>query len=186
MYFFITSTISILIDIMFIWFLIIKVKGLQSKQILLYVSLLFSSLLASFICYFDYNYQMYFYLLFNIFSFLSLKILFRGQILLLDFLLIGYVGFLLTFVNFVVLLPYYLDLINYTVALIISRVLIILTIIIISRVHLKSYYIKLINLWDRKIGNKIRAITLRNGALIVMNIGLYITNILLYKFILRR
>ena len=180
------TIISILSEVLFIWFLIIRIKYLKRRQLILFVGIFFSYFIAFLLTSFNYNYHMYFYLVFNVIAFIIVKLLYRKEIYLIDFFLIGYIGFVLTLINLITFVSFNFGLVNYGLSFIISRFILIVVIFIVNNLNINKYYKKISNLWDRRDDGRIKAITVRNSVIIIMNLGLYLTNILLYVLLVGR
>ena len=175
----------ILLEILFIWFLIIRIKNIKNNQIILFIGLFISYFISGFLISANYDLQMYFYIMFNIFAFITLKLLYKDKIYLVDFFLIGYIGFLLTFINLTFVILWRNEIISEVIMIALTRILILFVIWLVTKIRVFKYYSNMVKLWDRRDDGRIKAITVRNLILIMTNIGLYITNILLYIYIIR-
>ena len=164
---------AILTDSAFIFLMFSKSKGLAlslKTGITLFLGILVIYLLSG--AFGDF-FQIWHLLMFNIVLFMFVKILFRKQIQVLDFLLIGYILYIFGIPNTLIVYLSLIEVISYPTAFIISR-LVMLTILLVCYKHLNTTYGKIVNLWDRRDDGKIKAITVRNIALIGANVLIYI------------
>ena len=184
-----TSVISILIESFFVYFLFKKTKKIDSSKLLLFIGIVASFIVSGLIISFNYYFQIYHYIVFNIFCFILAKLLYKKAINMLDFILIGYLGVLLTVlvIPVVFIKEYILNyslVMDHMIGFFASRLLILIAIFIVSKLDLNKLYNKFINLWDRRDDGRIKAITIRNSVLIILNATLYAASVITTKVIL--
>jgi len=180
----ITSIISIILESFFICFLFRRTKNIENSQVYFFIGIIISFILSSILISFNYYLQIYLYIIFAVFIFLTAKILYKEKIHLLDFLVIGYIILLATSISIPFALLYKNGLISYTIFFLITRIFMIFIMFFIGRLNLNKYYNLFLELWDRRDDGRIKAITVRNVSLVIFNIGLYIIYIFLSKIIL--
>lgn len=157
-------------EIFFISMMLIRIKELKSKRLLLFIGIFIIYFIGGFIVNFTYNNQYLFYILFNILTYILLKFLYKKKTQIIDIFLIYYIEMIL---NFSCLFSMKLFDYNYT-SYYFSRF--ILTILMIIAPLFRNTYKSYIKYWNRKDGNKIKSITVRNLSIITMNVLLYIIN----------
>jgi len=180
----IISIVSILLESFLIYYLFVKIKKIETRKLSFFIGIIISYILSGVLISFNYHLQIYQYIIFNIFCFIVTKIIYKEKIFLLDFIIIGYIGIILTLLNFPFTFLYSNAFITLIFASLISRIFILFATFLIGRLNLNKYYNLFIELWDRRDDGRIKAVTVRNISLVVLNIGLYISNILLAKIIL--
>ena len=157
-------------EIFFIWNMIIKIKELNNKKILLFMIVFLSYFISGIIVNFTYNNQYLCYIVLNSLIYLFSKIFFKNKFQIIDIFLIYYI---IMTINFSCLIL--MKILGYNlIFLYFNRIFLILVIIFSNKI--KNIYKKYIKLWNRRDGNKIKSITIRNLSIISMNILLYIIN----------
>lgn len=138
--------------------------NLKSKRLLLFSALSVGYVLLIMIC----RYELLFYLAYIVYSYLVLKVLYKAHILNLFVYSVSFSYLMiLSFVTATLI-----D--NYVLAYIVDRVLLFVPFIFYRNFNL--YYECYKSLWDRKQGNKIKSITLRNMSLVFVNIMILFVN----------
>jgi len=187
----INSIISIIIEGFFIYFIFKKIKNIKRRNIPFFIGIIASFVLSGIIISFNYNLQLYYYIVFNILIFITAKILYKKEVYILDFIIIAYIQLILLTMNLPFMFLYMNNILNYSMEVnyllcsLAAKTFILITLIVFNRVKLNKYYKIFIDLWDRRDDGQIKAVTIRNLSLILLNIGLYITNILLSEIIIK-
>lgn len=150
-------------------------KNLKNKRIKLF--LLIS--LAYVLCVMVIRHKVLFYVIFIIFIYLSLKIVYKNNVEIIDVFIVN-LGLIYIFViNFLCAIFINNNYLVYYNLLIINKVLLFLPFIFKNKFNL--LYKKYCSLWNRNYQKKqpIKSITIRNISLIIMNIFVFIMNIIL-------
>ena len=166
------SVIEVLIHLIFgnlfeifaIAYTISKVKDLKITKILLASTI--GYLLGGTVTGFNYNLQYISYIIITFMIYLMCKVSCRNKFKIIDVFVIYYVLMILCFSSLVPILLFS----NYYLQFIVSRLVILTFLLNIPRLNLRDKYIKYWKFWDRRKGNKIKAITVRNLSLITLNI----------------
>lgn len=148
-------------------------KNLQEKTVKL--GLLIG--IAYILCMFMQRYQVVYYIIFIALIYVILKLLYKDKAQVTDIFIIATSYFYLTIISFIMSKILYNDLSNYNLLLIISRLLLILPFIFRNKFNI--IYQKYYKLWNRN-DNEIRplkSITIRNISLILLNILIFVINI---------
>ena len=148
-------------------------KNLQEKTVKL--GLLIG--IAYILCMFIQRYQVVYYIIFIALIYVILKLLYKDKAQIIDVFVIATSYFYLTIISFIISKILYNDLSNYNLLLIISRLLLILPFIFRNKFNI--IYQKYYKLWNRN-DNEIRplkSITIRNISLILLNILIFVINI---------
>jgi len=169
--------IAILSETLFIYLIFKKSKNINTKRIALFLGILITYIVSGAITGFNYNFKIWTLLTFNILLFLVVKILYKEQINVVDFLLFGYILYLIGFPNSFAAFLRTIHLVNYLTALVISRI-IIFSILFFSYKHLNKFYQKISEFWNRRDDGKIKSLTIRNLLLIGVNVTLYIFHVI--------
>jgi len=156
---------GILPESIFLALFIIFSKNIKEKWILLYSLIFSASVLSAFV--FVGMLWHTFVLIFLIYFILWL--LYRSHII--DVFLISVSFFYIAIIG--ISCFYLID--NYLIALVINRILLFLPIIV-FRKYLNNWYNLYKSLWNRKDGNKIKSITLRNCSVVMLNILMLLLN----------
>ena len=166
-----------LFEIFFLAFMIYKTKDLHKNMILLFLGITFIYFICGAIVSFTYNNQYVFYILFDVLIFLLLKIIYKKKTQILDIFMIYYFEMILNFTSLICMRIF-----NYTMlAFYINRI--VLAFICALHKNFAKLYRTYIENWNRKDGNKIKAITVRNISILAMNLTLYIINWYLVNYL---
>lgn len=157
-------------EIFFIWNMIIKIKEINNKKILLFMIVFLSYFISGIIVNFTYNNQYLCYIILNALIYLLSKIFFKNKFQIIDVFLIYYIIMTINFSCLILMKIFGYNLLF----LYFNRILLILIIMFSNKI--KNIYKKYIKYWNRKDGNKVKSITLRNLSIISMNVLLYIIN----------
>lgn len=156
----------------FIFKMLCNFKKIETKRLKLYLGLLAVYFISLLFTNFSYTFHIYFYIIYAFLSYLLLKLLYkRGIILdifvlnLISIILMSLSLFFLTFIS------------NYWIAF--SLYVLALTIVMNLKINYNGFYKLYINLWNRRDDGKIKALTVRNFSLYLVNIILFVANILL-------
>lgn len=166
-----------LFEVFFMSFMIYKTKDLHKKFFLLFLGITFIYFISGALINFTYNNQYIFYILFNLLTFALLKVLYKKKTQVLDIFIIYYFEMILNFSSLICMKIFEYSMI----AFYINRAVL----IFICCFHKKfaELYQMYIKNWNRKDGNKIKAITVRNISIIAMNLTLYIINWYLVNYL---
>lgn len=166
-------------EIFFISYMLIKIKGIDSKRFLVFIITLLSYFISGLIVNFTYNNQYLCYIVLNIMIYIFMKIIFKNKMQIIDMFLIYYI---IMIVNFSCLIT--MKIFGYNLKFLYSNRLI-LTLIMFVSCKLKTLYRNYIKYWNRKDGNKIKSITIRNISIITMNFMLYIINWYVINYLIK-
>lgn len=156
----------------FIFKMLCNFKEIKTKRIKLYFSLLVIYFISALLTGFDYMTKIYFYIIYAFLSYLALKILYKRSIIL-DVFVLNLISIVLMITSLV-----FLTLIsNYWFAF--SLYVLALTIVMNLKINYGKFYKTYIKLWNRRDDGKIKALTVRNFSLYLINIILFVANILL-------
>ena len=169
MYFLVSILLGAIPDVLYYYLYIAKIKQIKSKRIILFILMFLNYIIFNMIL----RYNLYLYLLYDIMMFMFIKLLYKSEIN--DFFLVLFIDiyyiFLSSFCFF--LIP------NYAVALLASKIFMFLPLIYKNKIiNLYKSYCKM---WNRNDNAKypIKSLTLRNISLVLLNIIIFITDILL-------
>lgn len=157
-------------EICFIAIMLIKIKGIKTKRWLVFLITLISYFASGVLVSFTYNNQYLCYISLNIFIYLLMKLFYKEKFQIIDVFLIYYI---IMTVNFTCLIM--MKIIGYNLQFLYLNRLTLIFIMLLSN-KLRVLYKKYIKYWNRKDGNKIKSITVRNISIITMNTLLYIIN----------
>lgn len=135
--------------------------------------------IAYILCMFIQRYKVIYYILFIVLVYLILKLLYRKKVQIIDIFTFSISTIYLTLVSFIFSRFIGANLENYYICLILSRVLLFLPIVVL-RGKMNDFYKQYYKLWNRNYDKKqpIKSITLRNVSLFVLNIFIFIMNII--------
>lgn len=166
-------------EVLFITLFLMFSKNLKSKRIMLFILIGISYIVSMFIQ----KYKIIFYILFIALVYLSLKILYKKKVQIIDLFLITIPFTWITILSFICFLFFDKNLTNYYQLYVVDRL--ILFVPLIFSKHYNKIYSKYCKLWNRNDNEKrpIKSITLRNISLITMNIIIFIINIMIISVI---
>lgn len=166
--FIISFIFGAMLDSLFYFLYIVKVKKIQNKKILLYVLILIGYVIFNMIL----RYNFYLYLLFLIYIFFVIKILYKNSICDIFLLLV------VDMYSIICSIISYFCLNDYILALVINKALLFIPLVFSS--NLSKVYTLYLNYWNRKKEKvKIKSITLRNISILLLNIFIISTYIVL-------
>lgn len=172
-----TVLLSILLglipEVLFITLFLMFSKNLKNKKIILFILIAISYIISMFIQ----KYNIIFYILFIALVYLSLKVLYRKKVQIIDLFLITIPFTWITILSFICFLFFDKSLTNYYQLYVIDRL--ILFIPLIFGKYYNKIYLKYCKLWNRNDNEKrpIKSITLRNISLIIVNVAIFLMNI---------
>lgn len=157
------------LDSLYYTLFILKSKNINKNKLLLFIIIFISYILLFMIV----RYNMYLYLIFYIIIYITLKIIYKAQIIDYFVLIISGTYYLLISIFCYYIIPIY------TVALIINKLLLFLPIILNNT--LNKIYLIYNKMWNRNYNNKmpIKSLTLRNISLVILNSFIIINYIIL-------
>lgn len=173
MYYLIGILLGLTPEVLFFTLFLIYAKDLKNKRIKLFVLIS----IAYILCIMIKQYQTLYYVTFIFLVYIILKILYREKTQIIDIFVFSismiYV-ILLASISFVLFTD---DLSNYYILYVISRIL--LFIPLLFRKYINLLYIKYCKLWNRndKERRPIKSITLRNISLVIVNVTIFIINV---------
>lgn len=164
--------LGMLPEVIYFYLFFIYVKNIKEKRIKLFLGILISYLLCIFLA----PYEIFYYVIFIVFLYATLKILYLKEIQIIDVFIVMYGISYLALLSLLIYFAY--DFKSYVVCYIINRIL--LFSIFIFRKHFNKLYIKYCKYWNRNdnIKRPIKSITLRNVSLIILNCIIFIINMI--------
>lgn len=164
---FIVSLIfGMLPEVLYVTLSIIFVKDIKKDRLKLFGLLILGYILLIMIC----RYQLLFYLGYIVYVYIVLKVLYKSKII--DLFVVSVISAYLTLMSFISFKL--ID--NYVFACILNRALLFIPICLLNY-RLNDVYNMYWILWDRREGNKIKSITVRNMSLTLTNIFIVLLNI---------
>lgn len=164
---FIVSLIfGMLPEVLYVTLSIIFVKDIKKDRLKLFGLLILGYILLIMIC----RYQLLFYLGYIVYVYIVLKVLYKSKII--DLFVVSVISAYLTLMSFISFKL--ID--NYVFACILNRALLFIPICLLNY-RLNDVYNMYWILWDRREGNKIKSITVRNMSLVFINTLIIIFNI---------
>jgi len=165
-------------EILFFMYFIVNIKQINNKKLLLFGLTSINYLLLILLN----NYKVLNYVIFTILYYITLKIIYKNKINIVDIFFIIYNQIYLSFSSFVCFCFVKEDLSNYYILLIINRILLLIPFIFNKKIL--KFYKKYCEFWNRndKAKRPIKSITLRNISLVILNIFIYI-NYLVFTYI---
>lgn len=164
---FIVSLIfGMLPEVLYVTLSIIFVKDIKNTRLKLFGLLILGYVLLIMIC----RYQLLFYLGYIVYVYIVLKKLYKSKVI--DLFVVSVISAYLTLMSFISFKL--ID--NYVFACIINRALLFIPICLLNY-RLNDVYNMYWILWDRREGNKIKSITIRNMSLTLTNIFIVLLNI---------
>ena len=166
-------------EIMFIGYVLIKIKDIKSKKMFVYLIVGFAYILGGIITNFNYEKQYLFYLIFTFLSYILLKVKYKKHFEIYDIFTIFYIGEIIFIASLIsmCILGYNL------IAMLLSRLFLFLIMLICSKLSVNKFYKRIYINWNK--GHKIKSITLRNIFIIAFNILLFITNYMIMNYLLQ-
>lgn len=157
------------LDSLYYTLFILNSKNINKNKLLLFIIIFISYILLFMIV----RYNMYLYLIFYIIIYITLKIIYKAQIIDYFVLIISGTYYLLISIFCYYIIPVY------TVALIINKLLLFLPIVLNNT--LNKIYLIYSKMWNRNYNNKmpIKSLTLRNISLVILNSFIVINYIIL-------
>lgn len=161
-------------ETLFFTLFLIYTKNIKEKKLKLFISIIFIYIL----CIFIQRYKIIYYVLFIILFYIILKILYKRKTQIIDIFIIAIMYSYLTIISIICFAFAKENFTNYYILMFINRFLLILPFIFKNEFNV--LYKKYCNLWNRndKIDRPIKSITLRNISLILLNLLIFIVNIL--------
>lgn len=166
-----------LFEVLFISFMIYKTKGLHEKFFTLFLGITFIYFIGGAIVNFTYNNQYIFYILFDVLTFILLKMLYKKKAQVPDIFVVYYFEMILNFTSLICMKIFDYNM----VAFYVNRAMLVFICCFYKK--FAELYKIYINNWNRKDGNKIKAITVRNISILAMNLTLYIINCYLVNYL---
>ena len=156
-------------DVLYFTLFIIYTKNIKEKRLLLFVLLALGYIVLIMLC----RFQFMFYLAYIIYSYLVLKKLYNSHII--DLFVYSVAFSYLMLIGFILKILL-LDNFNYAIYYVVTRVVLFLPFIFRNKFNL--IYEKYRSLWNRKEGNKIKSLTIRNSSVLFINVMIILINIL--------
>lgn len=173
----ISIILGMLPEVLYFTMFLIYTKNIKEKR--LGLGILIS--VAYILCMFVQRYQIIYYILFVALVYLILKILYKEKTQIIDVFVISFSTILLTLLSYI----YFLikDNVNYYAYLVINRLCLFLPFIFKDKLNI--FYKKYCKLWNRNDKEKrpIKSITLRNISLIIINLLIFIINVVIAMII---
>lgn len=170
MFGFIPSLIcGMLPEVLYFTLFLVFTKNLKEKRLLLFSLLAIGYVVLIMLC----RFQWLFYLAYIVYSYLVLKKLYNSHII--DLFVYSVAFSYLMLISFILKILLF-DNFNYAVYYIIARICLFLPFIF--RHKFNIIYEKYKSLWNRKAGNKIKSVTVRNSSVLFINIMIVLINVL--------
>ena len=179
MYYLISILFGLIPEVLYFTLFITYTKNIKEKRIKLF--LLIS--IAYFLCMLIQQYKTIYYILLVALSYVILKFLYKDKTQIIDIFVFSISASYLTILSYVCFLFLKEDLSNYYFLYCCQRILLFLPMLFRHKFNL--LYKIYCHLWNRKDKEKrpIKSITLRNISLIIINIAIFITNIIAISII---
>ena len=165
--------LGILPQTLFFMLFITKLKGIKTKRIKLTILLFVICALLNMII----KYNLYLYLLFIPIYYIILKLLYKKKTQIVDIFIIALSFTIMMLISYFCSLIYRKNMSLYWLGYVINNILLFGNLAIIKLY--KKFYKFYCKNWNRKAGNKIKSITLRNISLISINVAIVIADIIL-------
>ena len=164
--------LGMLPEVLYFTLFFIYTLNIKEKKLKLFLGILISYLTCIFLA----PYEIFYYIMFILLLYATLKILYYKNIQIIDFFIVMYGVSYLALLSFLVYFAH--DFKSYLICYIINRIL--LFSIFILKKHFNKLYIKYCKYWNRndKAKRPIKSITLRNISLIVINCIIFIINMI--------
>lgn len=169
--------LGILPQTLFFEFFVINIKGIKKKRLLLFILLYILCILLNMII----RYNLYLYLLYTPLYYVILKLLYRNKVQIIDVFIIALSFAVMMTISALCSLIYKNNYNLYWIAYIVNNILLFATLLF--KKHFQKFYKFYCRNWNRKDGNKIRSITLRNISLISLNAYIVILSIMLINIL---
>ena len=169
--------LGILPQTLFFEFFVINIKGIKKKRLLLFILLYILCILLNMIV----RYNLYLYLLYTPLYYAILKLLYRNKVQIIDVFIIALSFAVMMTISALCSLIYKNNYNLYWIAYIVNNILLFATLLF--KKHFQKFYKFYCGNWNRKDGNKIRSITLRNISLISLNAYIVILSIMLINIL---
>ena len=150
--------------------MLVKIKELKDKRVLLFLGIFAIYFIGGLIVNFTYNNQYIFYIVFNAMTYTLLKALYKRKTQVIDIFLVYYIEMILNFSCLITL-----KIFGYNLLFLYANRLLLVIIMCLIPIF-RKLYLKYVKYWNRKDGNKIKSVTVRNLSIISMNVLLYIIN----------
>lgn len=164
--FIISLLFGMLPEVLYFTLSIIFVKDIKTNRLKLFGLLILGYIMLIMLC----RYQLLFYLGYIVYVYVVLKKLYKAKVI--DLFVISVISAYLTLMSFISFKL--VD--NYVFACILNRALLFIPICLLNY-RLNDVYNMYWILWDRREGNKIKSITIRNISLTLTNIFIVLLNI---------
>lgn len=160
-------------EVLYFTLFITYTKNIKAKRIKLF--LLIS--IAYCLCILIQRWQILFYLLWIVFTYLALRLLYKNKVQIIDIFIISLAYLWLVLISLICLLFLKEDFSNYVLLSIIARIFLFLPFIFKNKFNI--LYKKYCKLWNRNDKEKrpIKSITLRNVSIILLNGFIFLANI---------
>ena len=166
-------------EIMFIGYVLIKIKDIKSKKMFVYLIVGFAYILGGIITNFNYEKQYLFYLIFTFLSYILLKVKYKKHFEIYDIFTIFYIGEIIFIASLGSML-----LVGYNYYLVfLCRLILLIIMYLANKFNINKLYKRIYINWNK--GHKIKSITLRNIFIIAFNILLFITNYMIMNYLLQ-
>lgn len=164
--FIISLFLGMLPEVLYFTLSILFVKDIKKNRLKLFSLLAIGYILLIMIC----RYQLLFYLGYIVYVYMVLKKLYKSKVI--DLFVVSVISAYLTLMSFISFKL--VD--NYVFACILNRALLFIPTCLLNY-RLNDFYNIYCRLWDRRKGNKVKSITVRNISLVFINTLIVIFNI---------
>lgn len=167
MNFIISLLFGMLPEVLFLTWFIVCFRNIKEKKLKLFISLMLGYVGLIMIC----RYQLLFYITYIIYSYLMVKKLYKAHII--DLFVISIAYAYMTLISFVC----FKLISNYWVAFTINRIVLFLPLLFSDGI--KKLYKGYKSLWNINKDAKIKSITVRNISLVIVNIMIFLMNVIM-------
>lgn len=167
MNFIISLLVGMLPEVLFLTFFIICFRDVKSEKLKLFIFLMLGYIGLIMIC----RYQLWFYIGYIIYSYLIVKKLYKAHII--DLFVISITYAYMTLISFIC----FKLISNYWVAFVINRM--VLFVPLLFNNSIKTMYKGYKSLWNINKDAKVKSITIRNISLVLVNLMIFIMNIIM-------
>lgn len=171
--FFMSILLGLIPETLFFTLFLIYTKGIKEKKVRLFILIAISYLLCIMII----RHKMFYYVCYIIMIYISLKILYKAKAQIIDIFVISIALIYVAFISAICFAFVKENYVMYYIMFILDRILLFVPFIFKNKYN--NIYKKYCSLWNRNdsIKRPIKSITLRNISLIVLNIFIFICDV---------
>lgn len=167
MNFIISLLFGMLPEVLFLTWFIVCFRNIKEKKLKLFISLMLGYVALIMIC----RYQLLFYIAYIIYSYIIVKSIYKAHIIDLFVISFGYAYLTLISIGCFKIIN------NYWIAFVVNRVILFAPLLF--KTTISKLYKMYKNLWNINKDAKIKSITVRNISLVMVNIMIFIMNVVM-------